>query len=233
MDRELLPYRMLIPEGLPAVMTGHLAFPAISGTPYRLPFSYALVTGVLRRKLGFDGLVITDDLRMNGAQYNGEGIPRAAEAALKAGNDMILISLDTPLHQRVWDHLRGILAKIRLFAPVWSRQLPVFSEPRRSTLPEAGSPPEPEPEAIDAAIPADEAYLFEQACRAISSVAADGLPVHSDESILLAGQLSGFFRAGKARFPDARSYRFAYDPFYAAAPGAAETIAALGASGTG
>ncbi len=86
---DLLPYRRAIAAGeAQAVMVGHLLVPALDP---ELPasLSYPIVTGLLRRQLGFDGLVITDELKM-GAISGTYSITQAALLALRAGVDVIL-----------------------------------------------------------------------------------------------------------------------------------------------
>jgi len=61
-DLELIPFRRLINEGVDLVMLGHLYFPALSDLPSSM--SETIITGLLREKLGFKGLIITDALNM-------------------------------------------------------------------------------------------------------------------------------------------------------------------------
>ncbi len=227
MERDLIPYRMLIPEGLPAIMTGHLAFPRITGDNTPASLSPALVNGVLREKLGFEGLIITDDLRMNGAQYNGEGIPQAAEDALRAGNDMILISQDRWLHQRVWDHLYALLQRDSSFRVRLEEAVKhVLQVKEEYLIPDWRVPFKPDPAQLANAIPADEEFLRQQAARAVTTVSDKSLPVKNDERILLTGQLGGFFKAGRIKYPGASVFEFSYNPFYSAPSGAAAGILA-------
>ena len=94
-DVELYPFRNLIEEGLPGVMTGHLEVPSLEdrkGFPASL--SKDIVTGLLKDDMEFQGLVITDALAMQGAK-----IPEAGEnslAAFLAGNDILLMPEDLP-----------------------------------------------------------------------------------------------------------------------------------------
>lgn len=83
---ELPPFRAGIAAGAAAVMTSHIALPAIDAAP--ATFSPAIVA-LLRNELGFDGLVLTDSLAMAGlAQV---AIPREAVVrALLAGHDLLL-----------------------------------------------------------------------------------------------------------------------------------------------
>ena len=86
---DLPPFRAAVKAGTPMVMVGHLLYPAIDkDRPASL--SPAAIR-VLRKDLGFDGVVVTDDLAMEGA--NGGGSPaRAAVEAVRAGVDMLVIS---------------------------------------------------------------------------------------------------------------------------------------------
>jgi len=61
--RELLPFRAAVAAGIPSLMTAHCVFPALDpGLPATL--SRAVVDAVLRRRLGYEGCVFTDDLGM-------------------------------------------------------------------------------------------------------------------------------------------------------------------------
>lgn len=89
---ELAPFRAAIAAGVDAVMVGHIAVPALdpSGAPASL--SIPMVTGLLRGKLAFDGLVVTDAMDMKGV-----GAPWAGEAAVRAvraGADVVVMPPD-------------------------------------------------------------------------------------------------------------------------------------------
>jgi len=87
---ELFPFRKAIEAGVSVVMTAHLVFPALDPTP-DLPatLSPKIVTKLLREELGFEGLIVTDAMTMDGVTklYAPE---EAAVKALQAGVDMIL-----------------------------------------------------------------------------------------------------------------------------------------------
>lgn len=92
-DVELLPYRLLIAERLvDSVMTAHV-FNAWLDDRRPATLSRETIGGLLRRELGFDGLVVSDDLRM-GAIDRHYGLRRAAVLALDAGVDVLLIAND-------------------------------------------------------------------------------------------------------------------------------------------
>jgi beta-N-acetylhexosaminidase len=91
---ELPPFKAAIAAGADAVMVAHIALPAIDpspGTPATL--SQPIVSGLLRHDLGFNGLVYTDSMEMQGvAQKFSAG--DAAVRAVQAGNDFVLHSPD-------------------------------------------------------------------------------------------------------------------------------------------
>ena len=90
LDRvEFPPFRAAIEAGAGAVMTGHLAVPALEPDGNAATLSRKIVTDTLRRELGFEGLVVTDDLDMGGvtARYAPGEI---AVRAILAGSDVLL-----------------------------------------------------------------------------------------------------------------------------------------------
>jgi beta-N-acetylhexosaminidase len=86
---DLGPFRAAIEAGAPMVMVGHLLYPAVD--PQRPASLSRRWMAVLREELGFDGVVVTDDLAM--AAASGGGSPeRAAVEAVKAGADLLIVS---------------------------------------------------------------------------------------------------------------------------------------------
>jgi beta-N-acetylhexosaminidase len=87
---ELVPFRAAIHAGVKAVMSAHIAFPALTGDTTPATLSPRLLDGLLRHELGFDGLVITDAMGMGGIvrRYGNE---RAPILALRAGADILLM----------------------------------------------------------------------------------------------------------------------------------------------
>lgn len=93
---ELKPFKECIEAGADTVMTAHIVFPAIEkreGVPATL--SKAVVTGLLRKKLGFEGVVTTDCMEMN-AVADTFGTPQGAVEALNAGVDLVMVSHTYP-----------------------------------------------------------------------------------------------------------------------------------------
>lgn len=89
---ELVPFRRLIAEGVAMVMVGHLSIPALDSTGTPASLSKPIVTGLLRNELGFQGVIITDALGMEGVAAAGDD---AALLAYEAGADILLMPRDT------------------------------------------------------------------------------------------------------------------------------------------
>lgn len=91
----LRPFEAAISAHLPAVMVGHASVPGLTG---RVPasLSSAAVTGLLRNKLGFRGLVLTDSLSATAIADAGYSVERAAPVAIAAGDDMLLFNATNP-----------------------------------------------------------------------------------------------------------------------------------------
>ncbi len=107
---ELWPFRHAMSAGLDAIMTAHIALPNVSEDP-RLPatLSRRLLTDMLRHDMGFDGVVITDGLEMDGIVDN-YGSGRAAVLAVLAGADMPMILWIPQKQEEVY---RELLAAVR------------------------------------------------------------------------------------------------------------------------
>lgn len=90
---ELAPFRAAIEAGVDAIMTAHLAVPALEEERIPATVSRRIMTGLLREQLGFQGILTTDAMDMQGlAQMWAPG--EAAVRALEAGNDLLLIPQD-------------------------------------------------------------------------------------------------------------------------------------------
>ena len=88
-QKDLVPFRAAIKAGVCGIMTSHAVYPGLDpGIPATL--SRRILTGLLREKLGFGGLIITDDLEM-GAVARGPGVAESAAAAMEAGADILLV----------------------------------------------------------------------------------------------------------------------------------------------
>lgn len=104
---DAVPFLAAVKAGIDSIMTAHIMVPALddSGDPATL--SHPIVTGILRGELGYDGVVITDSLGMEGVRQK-YGDDRVPVLALKAGVDQLLNppSLDVAWNA-VLDAVRG------------------------------------------------------------------------------------------------------------------------------
>lgn len=104
---ELLPFQAAIASDVPFVMVGHLSTPAVTGDDTPASLSSAIITDVLRNRLGFDGIAITDALEM-GAIDSAYGSGEASVMALEAGADMLLMPADLDAaHQAILDAVQS------------------------------------------------------------------------------------------------------------------------------
>ena len=89
-DAELEPFASIVAKGADAILTAHV-FNANLDPSYPATLSKATVTGILRERLGYDGVVISDDLQM-GAIRKAFGYPEAVALAIEAGVDILTIA---------------------------------------------------------------------------------------------------------------------------------------------
>jgi beta-N-acetylhexosaminidase len=102
---ELAPFRAAMASGASAVMTAHIELPALDPAKGPATLSRQVVTGLLRERLGFEGLIFTDSMLMDGVAKLGTSGELAVKAVL-AGNDMVLDPVD------VFDAYRGLKAAV-------------------------------------------------------------------------------------------------------------------------
>ncbi len=81
-----------------AIMMAHVAYPKLDPSGAPASFSQPIIEGILRQELKYQGLVITDDLEMHGAEFYTDVGERAIRA-IEAGNDLIMVAW-TPRHQK-------------------------------------------------------------------------------------------------------------------------------------
>jgi beta-N-acetylhexosaminidase len=101
-EPHLVPFRAAIAAGVPAILTAHIVYPALDGAPATL--SRPVLTGLLRERLGFDGVVITDSMTMK-AIADGVGMAEGAVQALAAGADLICMNSSYAEQREVRDHI--------------------------------------------------------------------------------------------------------------------------------
>ena len=218
--RDLLPYRWLVKENIPAIMSGHLAFPEITGSDIPASLSPLFLKNILREQIGFEGLVITDDLMMNGVQLLPMNTAEICKAAIDAGNDIILVSRTPDIHKKVWDYLSAQLRVDSDFRDsVRSSAKRILETKIKYLKAETSVPLFPDSSDLRTLLPDPEAkaFFYDQALRSTTVIRSSGTDALKPEGkILLAGQLERFFTEGRRVFPEAETFRFDYSPFYSA-----------------
>lgn len=101
---QMEPFRAVIQDGLDGLMTAHVAIPRLTGNDMPATLSPQVLGGLLRQELGFDGLVLTDEMEMEAIAQR-YGVGRAAVLAVKAGADMVLVPWQPEKKIEVYEHL--------------------------------------------------------------------------------------------------------------------------------
>ena len=104
---ELTPFRQALAAGCPAVLVAHVRYPALD-PEWPASLSASVIEGLLRRRLGFDGLVLSDDLEM-AAVRSQWGIGGAAARFLAVGGDLALVCREAEAHDEAVDRVRRAL----------------------------------------------------------------------------------------------------------------------------
>jgi beta-N-acetylhexosaminidase len=177
-----------------------------------------LLTGLLRKELHFDGLIITDDMRMNGALLFSGGLAEAYRLAIEAGNDIIISSTTAQLGEALWQQNLDLIktspefraqvtasARRILYAKlVYFKGNGYISDP---------VPIFPDMDKLPSLVPdrEGEAFFLGLACRSITLAKKGGsfpYPPTTSGRVLLAGQYPAYYTAGNKRYPNADIFRF-------------------------
>jgi beta-N-acetylhexosaminidase len=207
---------MLTKENLPAVMSGHLAFPNTQAGDTPASLSSWFLNDILREKIGFQGLVITDDLMMNGATMSAGSLSKAAKQALAAGNDIIMFSKTPLLFDPVWMSLLSAMKEEPEFkARVQDAARRVLEVKLTYVRGENAVPYIPDTEKLKKNLPDPEgvAFFLDLAARSVTVIKDAPFPLSPKDAgnVLLTGQYLDFFKQGKAAYPTAKSYWYSED----------------------
>ena len=192
---ELIPFRRCIEAGIPAIMSSHILFPKIETNNVPATMSRTIITDLLKKKLGFRGLVFSDCLEMDAIQ-DYYGTANGTVAAIKAGIDLAEISHTIGLMRDAakavneaaergefdMEEIRESVEKILTV----KKFLAVQPEPALCSLPE------------------DRIIVQEMNRKAITC--CGGTPVAADETTLFCG--CGSFRASLVGNPDGNTRSF-------------------------
>lgn len=209
-NRELIPFQYLIEAGVPAIMTGHLNFPAVSEYGEPASFSQYLLQTVLRGQLGFKGLIITDDMMMHGAIRYAGTVDKAVQLALEAGNDIIESSTTPRLYDAFWtENLQRMQTTPAFRARVKDAAYRIIETKLRYFKSGNAVPLYPDVYTVADKLPDAEglAFFLSLAARAVTVVRNKYLPYTQKpgEKVLLASSYSAFLQAGLKRFPGAQT----------------------------
>lgn len=106
---DLLPFMRVVAKGARAIMTAHVEMPAIDSGPASL--SSVFVSQILRRELGFSGIVVTDDLEMGGITKRlGLPVEDLALRSLQSGTDVVMVVWNKDMQKVIADRLARALA---------------------------------------------------------------------------------------------------------------------------
>lgn len=207
-ERELVPFRRLVEAGVPAIMSGHLSFPEITGNRIPATFCPYFLDDLLRKQLGFDGLIITDDIMMNGATDYAGSVSRVVELAIEAGNNIVESSTTPSFSDPLWRNTLNRMKRDEQFrARVEDSVLRVLVTKLayfKGTNP-VGIYPEIADIAARVPDPDGASFFQSQAVRSVTVLRNGKEPrVDADSgSVLIASQFASFLDIGRQRFPDA------------------------------
>lgn len=211
-NRELIPYKTMIAAGIPAIMVGHLAFPAIIGNEIPSTLSYSIQTELLRNELGFEGVAITDDIFMQGARNGSAPIADICYRAIMSGADILLASSRGGERRNVHQHLLGSMSGDKFNHRVREAAKRVVALKAEYLKAPNAVPLSPDSSKADRAVPGAAEFFLEQAARSITLLRSERLPLKPEQSgkVLLAGTYADFFSEGIKRYPKARRWVLDY-----------------------
>lgn len=212
-NRELIPFKYLIDEKIPAIMSGHLAFPQIlkNGEPASL--SKYFLQDILRKQLNYQGLIITDDMMMNGATVYAGSLSKAVQLAIEAGNDIIISSTTAKLNEALWQNNYELMQKDSQFRQkIKNAAYRVILSKLNYFKGDNFVPIFPDIQNLHKVLPNLEAKKFftSQAARSITLQNNNYLPLKLDSDVLFASQYQTFIFSGCDKFKNSKRFYFNY-----------------------
>lgn len=110
---DALPFNTMISAGVDFIMAGHLAYPAIDSSGLPATMSSVFLTDILREDMGFEGLIITDDVEMLGYPQ-GDDMKEAVITSFLAGVDIFCVGQTLSVQQTVLEALKDGAASGRI-----------------------------------------------------------------------------------------------------------------------
>ncbi|MBR4159511.1 MAG: glycoside hydrolase family 3 protein [Spirochaetia bacterium] len=208
---DLIPYKVLIEDGVPAVMAGHLSFPKITGSGRPATISQVLLKTLLRGRLGFRGLIITDDMIMAGAGSYTRDTANACLESIKSGADMVLVSRNGETFDKAHQLIVQEMKKDPDFRhQVQESVLRILSLKLKYLKPSGAKALIPDVENVKKFFPDREAenYFYRQCCRSVSFIRdADVNFISLDGKKVLFVGPRFFLSAALIRYPKAGTYQ--------------------------
>ena len=214
-NRELVPFKYIIASGTCAIMSGHLSFPEIRSNGEPASLSPYFLGEVLRKELGFDGLIITDDMMMNGDTLYAGSLTNAYKMAIEAGNDIIISSTTAKFEDELWvRNYSRMQTTVEFREKIVEAAKRVLVAKLKYFKGKNAAPLYPDLTIVHERIPDKEGqkFFFEQACRSITIYKRGDLPYTPNVTgrTLLAGSEPAFFSECKKRYTNTGDFKFSY-----------------------
>lgn len=214
-NRELVPFKYLINSGIPAIMSGHLSFPKIRENGEPASLSQFFLIELLRKQLGYKGLIITDDMMMNGDTLYAGSLSNAFRLAIEAGNDILISSTTAQLNESLWTNNLARMKEVPEFrAKVETAARRVIEVKLNYFKNTEAAPLFPDVSKLDDEIPNSDGqdFFLEQACRSITIYKKGELPYFPKENqkVILAGSEPAFFSEMKKYYHETIDIRMSY-----------------------
>ena len=204
LDAELAPFRAAIRTGVDGIMTAHVTYSTLdpSGAPATL--SRPILHGLLRERLRFDGLVVTDALIMGGVTGSGGGAGVAAGSETEAAVRAVAAGCDALLYPAEPEAVVAALEAARGDALPEARMADAADRIRRLAESRDGAAARGGPGAVSMAVgrTADRAWALEQAVRAVHPLRGEAAASGSFELVTVDDDTGGPYAApDRSAFP--------------------------------